>query len=161
VPVFTIRRASTEDRGSVIDLAWAFTQVQTESYGMPERLPAIMEPRRQQACERFDAQDDRRPIWIAHQGDHAIGYLSAEIYEPDAASENESGPVGFIDELFVVPEHRGQGIATALLRTALEWVRAEAVSRVVLHVYSRNDNALRFYERMGFSVFALSLERQL
>jgi GNAT superfamily N-acetyltransferase len=161
VPSYTIRRACVEDRPNFIYLSWSFTQFQAESFGIPERLPEIMAPREHQAATRFDSQDDMHPIWFAYQGDHAIGYLIAEVYEPDAASENEAGPVGFIDEVFVVPEQRGGGVATALMQTAIEWLRAQAVSRVVLHVYSRNENAVQLYERMGFSVFALSLERRL
>ena len=161
MPTYTIRRACAEDRQSFINLSWAFTQFQAKSFGIPERLSEIMAPRQQQAVVRLDSQDDIHPVWLAHQGDRAIGYLTAEVYEPDAASENEAGPVGFIDEVFVVPEHRGGGIATALMNTAIEWLNEQAIGRVVLHVYSRNEHALQLYERMGFSVFALSLERQL
>lgn len=161
MPSYIIRRASAEDRQIFVDLSWSFTQFQAESFANPARLPEIMAPRKQQATARFDSQDDTHPIWLAYKGDSAVGYLVAEVYEPDAASENESGPVGFIDEVFVLPEQRGGGIATAMMQTAMEWLRAEAIGRVVLHVYSRNKNAVRLYERMGFSVFAQSLERQL
>lgn len=161
MPSYTVRRACAEDRQDFIDLSWAFTQFQAKSFGIPERLPEITAPRQQQASARLDSQDDIHPIWLAHQGDRAIGYISAEVYEPDAVSENEAGSVGFIDEVFVVLEQRGGGIATALMQTAMEWLRAQAVSRVALHVYSGNEHALRLYERMGFSVFALSLDRRL
>ena len=161
MPDYTIRRACAKDRQDFVDLSRAFTQFQARSFGIPERLPEITAPRQQQSSARLDSQDASHPIWLAHQDDRAIGYLIAEVYEPEAASENEVGPTGFIDELFVVAEQRGGGVATALMQTAVEWLRVQAVSRVVLHVYSRNENALHLYERMGFSVFALSLERQL
>lgn len=51
----------------------------------------------------------------------------------------------------VHPQFRGMGIGSALLRHALDWARQErSVTRVQLEVLTRNQDAVRLYERLGF-----------
>ena len=66
-----------------------------------------------------------------------------------------------IVDIALLPEHRGNGVGTALLRDLL----AEADRRVTIHV-ERFNPALRLYERLGFTLAEdkgvyLLLERQL
>ncbi len=52
---------------------------------------------------------------------------------------------------WVAPDHRGTGVAEALLRAQLEWARAAlGADRLWLHVTEGNDRARRLYERVGF-----------
>jgi ribosomal protein S18 acetylase RimI-like enzyme len=69
-----------------------------------------------------------------------------------------------IVDIALLPEHRGKGIGSALLRDLLAEADA-AGKRVTIHV-ERLNPALRLYERLGFSVAAdkgvyLFLERQV
>jgi ribosomal protein S18 acetylase RimI-like enzyme len=52
--------------------------------------------------------------------------------------------------MWVAPEARGQGIATALVGAVLDWARGRGARAVVLMVTSSNAGALAFYERLGF-----------
>ncbi|MFM2031449.1 MAG: hypothetical protein RLZZ297_214 [Chloroflexota bacterium] len=52
----------------------------------------------------------------------------------------------------VVPEHRGRGVATALLRHTLAALAGSGVRRFVLEVIDTNDAAIRLYTRLGFEV---------
>ncbi|NBJ09318.1 GNAT family N-acetyltransferase [Microvirga arsenatis] len=63
--------------------------------------------------------------------------------------------VGFLDlvgshvsNLFVDPQHQGQGIGTALMAEAERW----AVGDLTLSVFTLNPDARRLYERLGFEV---------
>jgi ribosomal protein S18 acetylase RimI-like enzyme len=55
-----------------------------------------------------------------------------------------------IVDIALLPEHRGGGVGTALLRELLDEADA-AGKRVTIHV-ERFNAALRLYERLGFSV---------
>ena len=52
---------------------------------------------------------------------------------------------GWIDQLYVAPEHQGGGIGAALLQKA-----KDANEHLQLWAFRRNENALRFYELQGF-----------
>jgi ribosomal-protein-alanine N-acetyltransferase len=55
-----------------------------------------------------------------------------------------------IENVVVDPKLRRTGIASRLLRSALETVRAKGASRVLLEVRASNQTAIALYERFGF-----------
>jgi len=59
---------------------------------------------------------------------------------------------GSIQNLGVVPEHRGHGLGRCLLVRALDGFREAGLSRVSLEVTAENRAAIRLYRRHGFNV---------
>lgn len=51
----------------------------------------------------------------------------------------------------VVPEHRGQGIATALMALITDWARAQGSTAMMLEVKTDNVEAIGLYEKLGYS----------
>lgn len=60
--------------------------------------------------------------------------------------------MGAIQNLGIVPGHRGHGIGTFLLYRALRGFRQAGLSRVFLEVTADNEGAIRLYRRLGFDV---------
>lgn len=60
------------------------------------------------------------------------------------------GPLAALDELYVVPPLRGQGIGTALLMRAVAEVRRRGGGEMHINVDEIDVDARRFYERHGF-----------
>jgi ribosomal protein S18 acetylase RimI-like enzyme len=56
-----------------------------------------------------------------------------------------------ISAVCTAPTHRGQGLATKLLRAVAAGIEARG-ERVFLHVVASNAGAIRLYEALGFSV---------
>jgi ribosomal protein S18 acetylase RimI-like enzyme len=56
----------------------------------------------------------------------------------------------YVISLAVVPDHRSQGIGSALLRRVVEEALQAGLRSVSLDVALRNEGAIRFYEREGF-----------
>ncbi|KOP69671.1 acetyltransferase [Lysinibacillus sp. FJAT-14745] len=67
---------------------------------------------------------------------------------------------GFIYELFVKETYRGRGISKELMKVAIELLRKEGYSEVRLSAYVGN-NAIKLYEKMGFSLRTVSMKLQL
>jgi ribosomal protein S18 acetylase RimI-like enzyme len=59
--------------------------------------------------------------------------------------------MGSIQNLGITPEHRGRGLGSSLLFSALKGFRDSGLKRVFLEVTSHNDGAIRLYRRLGFS----------
>lgn len=57
---------------------------------------------------------------------------------------------GSIQNLGIVPEHRGLGVGTAMLFKALAGFCQAGLSRVFLEVTADNEAAIRLYHRLGF-----------
>jgi GNAT superfamily N-acetyltransferase len=61
-----------------------------------------------------------------------------------------AGGVGTIQNIGVVPSHRGLGLGTSLIRQAMAGLRCHAVVRGSLEVTAENSRAVRLYQRLGF-----------
>jgi aminoglycoside 6'-N-acetyltransferase len=61
----------------------------------------------------------------------------------------------------VAPGWRGNGVGTALLRAAEDWARAHGAERMILDLDVNNTGALRLYEREGYVVEALSMDKAI
>lgn len=61
------------------------------------------------------------------------------------------GPLAVLDELYVVPDRRAQGIGTVLLRRSVDEVRARGGGEMHINVDEIDTDARRFYERHGFT----------
>jgi GNAT superfamily N-acetyltransferase len=60
------------------------------------------------------------------------------------------GPVALLDELYVVPERRGEGIGSAIIDLLVAACRERGVSSIEINVDAPDVDAQRFYERHGF-----------
>ena len=66
---------------------------------------------------------------------------------------NDRGKFGYISSVMVHPDCRGKGIATKLMRNALDYIRKKKKARAVLHVDSANAAAKSIYLKLGFKAF--------
>ena len=60
------------------------------------------------------------------------------------------GRVALLDELYVVPELRGQGVGSALLVTAESMTRVRGGELLEINVDGKDTDARRFYARHGY-----------
>ncbi|HYC11489.1 MAG TPA: GNAT family N-acetyltransferase [Nitrososphaerales archaeon] len=87
----------------------------------------------------------REPIkfLVAASGNRVIGTTMV----------SSQGRVAYISTVMVHPDYRRRGVATALVRSALDYVRRRRMSRAVLHVVSTNSPAYGVYSKLGFKEF--------
>jgi SAM-dependent methyltransferase/GNAT superfamily N-acetyltransferase len=62
------------------------------------------------------------------------------------------GPVALLDELYVVPDHRSDGIGAAVLAAVADELERRGAELIEVNVDEGDADALRFYERHGFSL---------
>ena len=69
-------------------------------------------------------------------------------------SVERGGPLGWLEELYVAPERRGQGIGGKLLAEVVAAARRKRCTAVSLEVVRGHDRAARLYVRQGFEKLA-------
>ena len=83
-------------------------------------------------------------VFLAFDGSDCVGLAGGK--HDDLGADRQ------LISMWVAPSHRGTAVATALVEAVVDWARAEGCSSIGLWVTRGNDRALRFYERMGFTV---------
>jgi len=68
---------------------------------------------------------------------------------------------GFIYDIEMDPDRRGQGYGTATLAALDDWCRANAISTIGLHVFAHNTGAWQLYKRMGYVETDVQMEKRL
>ncbi len=68
---------------------------------------------------------------------------------------------GYVNNLFIEQGKRGQHLGEDLLSYSASWFKSRKVDRLRLTVTSSNQSAVRLYERAGFAVERLEMEKKL
>ena len=63
--------------------------------------------------------------------------------------------------LYVMPEHRRQGIGSALMRHAEDWARARGDCQIGLQVFQHNQPAVSLYHQLGYKTQSLWMVKPL
>jgi GNAT superfamily N-acetyltransferase len=107
--------------------------------------------------------DDRCAVLLARTGGRALAVATVS-----SGVSLEYGYYAEIDDLYVLPSQRGQGLGRQLVEAALDWCRARGCALVLVTVTSEGEAAhrlSRFYDKLGFvdtqrTLMALSLSEQ-
>ena len=93
--------------------------------------------------------DPSRPIFIADVDGQVAGYCFCvhKVIEDSALSVGRQEL--YIDDLCVDENCRGQHIGRAIYNEILRYAKMRGCYNVTLNVWSCNEGAMRFYEKMG------------
>jgi ribosomal protein S18 acetylase RimI-like enzyme len=109
--------------------------------------------------ERQLRQAERSPVeglWVLEEQGAVIGFVWAALM-----STMVDPKVGYIKNVYVVPERRGQALAERLMEQAEQWMREHGVERSALDVTVSNRTAVGLYERCGYHVQRYRMEKDL
>jgi len=134
----TYRQATTGDLATLVPLV--------EQYWSFEQVAGFDAERVARQLTRLLSAPALGAGWVAEAGGVAAGYLLA-VY---VFSLEHLGLTAEIDEFFVLPAHRGQGIGAGLLALAeAEFVRM-GCTNVALQLSRDNDSARAFYRHHAY-----------
>lgn len=96
-------------------------------------------------------------LLVAREDDDILGFVS---FYPEGGSFEQDVQRGIIENIYVVPERRGEGIGSELLAAAEERLTEEGADVLALEALADNEAAIRFYERHGYGGHRVELERE-
>lgn len=111
------------------------------------------------AFERALANPDFVRFCVAERGKELVGVASLHT----GFSTWRASAMGSVQDVYVVPEARRSGVATAMFAFMMEHARRRGWCRLQLDVQHDNVGARAFYESVGmqdsgYHVYAISLE---
>jgi ribosomal protein S18 acetylase RimI-like enzyme len=101
-------------------------------------------------------QDPSRGIYVAEVKGKVVGFVEVRVF-PDFV---EVAPLAIIQNLVVDERHRGLGIGSRLMKSAVEEAEKQNVAEIHVWTEFGNETALSFYAKHGFAKKAILLERE-
>ncbi len=94
-------------------------------------------------------------ILVARSGRDVVGMISLLF----TISTAKGGPVCWLEDMIVHPDHRGEGTGARLLTAAIDYARAHGFLRITLLTDADNSAAQQLYRRHGFTDSRMSVLR--
>jgi aminoglycoside 6'-N-acetyltransferase len=156
---FTIRPAVPEDEPALIEIQ--------HSSGIHH---ATIDPDRWQ-MQSVEAATRSRRHWhrvgprseglVAVADGRVVGMVELWLKRPQDPDGARTPHLKVDLGLAVAPDWRGRGVGSALMRAAEDWARAHGAERMVLDLAANNSGAQRLYERLGYEVEAIAMDKAI
>ena len=147
----TVKRPPTDAAEAVADM-WVDLAADQRRHGS-HLLAGPNRERVREAVLRGIATDS---LLVAADGDDLVGFVTFEVesgvYEQDLTR-------GLVENVYVVPERRGEGIGSALLAAAENRLRERGCDAFFLEILAANGSARRFYREAGYEPHRIQFER--
>ncbi len=84
------------------------------------------------------------PVYYAIQGNRVVGWC--DVFPFNNPRQSHRGGLG----MGLLPEFRGKGIGSKLLKAVLDHSKKFGLEKVELNVYTTNEPAIALYKKFGF-----------
>ena len=150
-----IRRAQKEDIGRILELLSQVLEVHAK---IRPDLFISGTTKYSDADLELMIKDEKKPIYVAVDDEEVVqGYTFCQLQEPAFSSTMVPRKFFFIDDFCVDEKSRGQHVGEKLFEHVKSEAKRLGCYEVTLNVWSGNEGAERFYEKMGLS----TKERQM
>lgn len=140
-----IRRITADDWQLLRELRLASLTDSPDAFGQRYEEAGLTDDRDWLTTARAAASGDRRAWFIAFAGGAAVGLVQGRRRPPADC---------LLFSMWVAPESRRRGAGRDLVQAIEDWGCEWGARRVVLWVIDGNTSAIRFYERIGFSLLS-------
>jgi ribosomal protein S18 acetylase RimI-like enzyme len=102
-----------------------------------------------QAQIKNEFNDANSTFFIAEMNGKAIGY--AKLRENSEVDCLKNGNAVELHRIYILERAKGNGVGVKLMNCCFEAARTKGYETIWLGVWERNLQAIKFYERMGFT----------
>lgn len=99
--------------------------------------------------------DDGSVCLVAEINNQIVGYLAGTIMDVESWRPVKRTE---LENMFVKAEFRSQGVGAKLVEEFIRWGKEKGVQRSLVVAYATNEQAIKFYQKMGFDLESVSLE---
>lgn len=154
-----ITRASEQDYADVCELFRGLDQHHADI--VPERYRTRTGNARTRDRYLSYISGDDRVLFLAKSDLLCLGFANLAIIEIVENGIHVARRYAHLDNMYVSPEFRKKGVASALLGAAVDWCRERQVPNLELQVYNANVAALQTYRAFGFREYLTKMELQV
>ncbi len=131
----TVRKAEKQDLPTLAELSCRLWPHHTVDEMLAEYGVGIVNP---------DAA-----FFLAYAEETAIGFAQCQLRH-DYVEGTSSSPIGYLEGIYVLPDHRHGGVAKQLLKACEGWAKGKGCSEFASDCELTNTGSLRFHLNAGF-----------
>ncbi|OGG29902.1 hypothetical protein A2973_00195 [Candidatus Gottesmanbacteria bacterium RIFCSPLOWO2_01_FULL_49_10] len=151
---FTIRQGTEKDFSLIQALnATLFVEDQQHDTTLDTHWPVSVE-----GVEYYmkSLMDPEKLVLIAESSQkNPLGYIIATSVNKWRYRKVKTGE---LENMYVVPKARRQGIGRALIGEVKAWLKTKGANRIYVSAYTKNTEAIAFYQANGFAGLESGLE---
>lgn len=91
----------------------------------------------------------QQAVFLAFIQQQTVGFAQVSLRR-DYVEGTSTSPVGYLEGIFVLPQHRSQGIARQLLSACEDWAAAQGCREFASDCELTNKDSLKFHLNVGF-----------
>lgn len=115
-------------------------------------------PNRAQVRESISRHVVTGRIRVARAEDRIVGFV---MFTMESDRLERTVARGLVENLYVVPDRRGEGLGTRLLEAAEAALRDDGADVVTLDVLADNEAARAFYRSKGYEPHRVTVEKSI
>jgi ribosomal protein S18 acetylase RimI-like enzyme len=160
-----IKTATIDDIEIIVDIWNSFLDEHDGIVTGRNPLLKDMNERRDEACVMYEnflksnveSQDGK--VLIAEEGKAIAGYSLG--YIKDEIPIFKLRRYGYISDLFVKKEFRGQGVSTRLMDAMIRWFKDKGAQYASIGFYADNHEAHEIYRKWGFFDYKIEARKRI
>jgi aminoglycoside 6'-N-acetyltransferase len=158
-PAFTIRQATPDDEPALLEIQHSSAIHHATIDPDRWRMQSIEEADRSR--RHWHRVRPRSEGLVAVADGRVVGMIELWLKRPQDPEGARQPRMKADLGLAVAPDWRGRGVGTALMQAAEDWARAHGAGRMILDLDANNTGALRLYERIGYDVHGLEMDKAI
>lgn len=147
---FLVREATEQDYEGLSDILAEVDAMHSEA--LPHIFVTPEEPARSKEYFSDTITDENTALFIAEKDSQVIGLISIHIRESISIPIMVERRYAYIDNIAVAKEFRGSTIGKELMKEAERWAIQKGVSELELNVWDFNQEAITFFQRLGYTM---------
>lgn len=155
-----IRLATTQDIPALQELLQQV--LYTHHQGRPDLFKATGSKYTDEQLEALIGHPETTPVWVAQSDDkNVLGHVMCEVRDFTESTSRMPMRTLYVDDLCVHEAARGQHVGKELMAHVENWAQDHGFYNVVLEAWCKNQQAVSFYEHLGFEPYRIGFERIL
>ncbi len=105
--------------------------------------------------------DEKLLLYVCERDSKVLGYAMVEKKEKQKSVYSNERKWCEVGDLGVIEKQRGKGVGSELFDFLKKEIKSMGYSRIELNVWEFNENAVHFYDKIGFKTFRRIMETDL
>lgn len=151
-----IRLAGVNDIDQLIRMRWDFTDEYKESKIVEDQYESFYAECRQFLTKALGST--KWFVWLAEDDRRVLSHIYIELIDKVPRPGRITRPFAYMTNVYTLPEHRGKGIGSQLLKKIETWARENQYEFIIVW---QADWSVAFYERGGYKRCGEAMELML